>query len=142
MLRQLLTAFTTLLFVVAASPTAAADDVPDKTRAKVVKVESGEVVVVQLAGSKKRVKVRVIGIDCNGKSTSAASRMTKNTTVVLRSDKGFLPILEDQFGRYVAYVTLADGKDLGLEMLKTGTCSTAQWSMPHPKVSEYATASR
>lgn len=132
-----------IVLVLAGFPASAmADDIPDQAAGKVVKVESGEVLVVQLAESKKRIKVRVLGIDCGEKSRSAAAQLVGRNHIVLRSDKGFLPILEDQFGRYVAYVQMDDGRDLGLEMLKTGECSADQWKIPHPKVSEYASASR
>ena len=132
-----------LTFTIAGLPAAAsADDIPDRTEAKVVKIESGEVLVVQLADSNKRVKVRVIGIDCNSKSRNAAAQLVGRSTIMLRSDKGFLPLLEDQFGRYVAYVQTTDGRDLGLELIKTGSCSTTQWTLPHPKTNEYASAAR
>lgn len=124
-------------------PTAGwAEDVPDQSEAKVVKVESGEVLVVQLAESKKRVKVRVLGVECGAKARSTAAQLVGGSSVVLRSDKGFLPILEDQFGRYVAYVQTQDGRDLGLEMLKAGACSSEDWKLAHPRVTEYASASR
>lgn len=128
-----------LLALVLSIPSLAfADDVPDQSKAKVVKIESGEVIVVRLADSKKQIKVRVIGIDCDGSSRSAAAQLVGRQNIVLRSDKGFLPLLEDQFGRHVAYVTMKDGRDLGLELLKSGQCSTKQWNLPHPRVTEYA----
>ncbi len=119
-----------------------ADDVGDQATGKIEKFESGEVVVVKLADSNERVKVRVIGIDCSKKSASAAKRVAATGKVTLRSDKPFLPLAQDQFGRYVAYLELADGKDYGLEMLKSGQCSTNEWKFPHPKLTQYASASR
>lgn len=142
MTRLSLILLTVLLFA-GVPATAAADDVPDQANARVVKVESGEVIIVQLEGARTRIKVRIIGIDCNDKkSRTVAATLVGREDIVLRSDKGFLPILEDQFGRYVAYVQMSDGRDLGLEMLKTGHCSTTQWKLPHPRVTEYASASR
>ena len=140
MTHHLLSLLLVVLFAIVPSA-ALADDVPSDSKGKVVKVESGEVIVVQLADSKKRIKVRVLGIDCNIASRGTAARVV-GQTITLRSDKGFLPLLEDQFGRYVAYVQTGDGRDLGLELLKSGHCSTKDWTFPHPRVTEYASVSR
>jgi len=129
--------------VVAGFPVSAfADDVSDQAAAKVEKIESGDVIVVKLADSKKRVKVRVLGIDCNKNAKNAAAALVGRETVSLRSDKPFLPIAQDQFGRYVAYIEMTDGRDFGLEMIKSGECSTEDWKFPHPRLTQYASASR
>lgn len=138
---RFLTAAALLVFALIVFPaTTFAEDIPDRAEGQVVKIESGEVIHVKLADG-KRLKVRVIGIDCGKKSNSAAAQLVGRDRITLRSDKQFLPILQDQFGRYVAYVEMNDGRDLGLEMLKTGQCSSSDWNIPHPKKSEYASAS-
>ena len=129
---------TLLLALTALSSTAFADDIPDQSAGKVVKVESGEVIVVRLADSNETIKVRLLGIHCSASSRSSASKLVARSSVVLRSDKGFLPLLQDQHGRYVAYVQMKDDRDLGLELLKTGRCSTEEWGRPHPRGTEYA----
>lgn len=129
----------TALLTVAAPATALADDIPNDTRGEVEKIESGEVLVVKLADGSKRVKVRVIGIECEGsRSKSAAAQLVGRTEIVLKSDKSFLPILQDQNDRYVAYVEMKDGRDFGMEMLRSGQCSTHGWNIPHPKKASYA----
>lgn len=132
-----------VVLLVAGFPASAfADDIPDQTAAKVEKIESGDVIVVKLAASKKRVKVRVLGIDCSKSAKNAAASLVGRESVSLRSDKGFLPIAQDQLGRYVAYVEMQDGRDFGLEMLKSGECTTEDWKFPHPRLTQYASASR
>ncbi len=126
------------LLTVVAPATALADDIPNATKGQVEKIESGEVLVVKLADNSKRVKVRVIGIECQNPSRSAAAQLVGRQEIVLKSDKSFLPILQDQYGRYVAYVEMDDGRDFGMEMLRSGQCSTDGWSIPHPKKSTYA----
>lgn len=129
------------LLVSLALPSAALasdEDLADQTSAKVEKIEAGDVLVVKLAESSQRVKVRVLGIDCSKSARSAASALVKSKEISLRSDKPFLPILQDQFGRYVAYVETTDGRDFGLEMLKSGQCTNKDWKLPHPKRTEYA----
>lgn len=136
-MRRTLLLFAFLTFV---PSIATADDLTDSTEAKVIKIVSGDEFVVEV--DKKRVTVRVLGIDCNGQSRAAATQLIGRKTIVLRSDKGFLPILQDQKGRYVAYVQTTDGDDFGAEMLKTKHCSTADWKIPHPRIQTYASLSR
>lgn len=126
------------LLTVAAPATALADDLPNDAKAQVEKIESGEVLIVKLEDSSKRVKVRVIGIECDNRSKSAAAHLVGRQEIVLKSDKSFLPILQDQMGRYVAYVQMGDGRDFGEEMLRSGQCSTQGWNIPHPKKATYA----
>lgn len=116
----------------------AEDEIVDRTAAHVERVESGDVLVVKLAGSSERVKVRVLGIDCAKSARGAASELVASKDVNLRSDKPFLPILQDQLGRYVAYVETTDGGDFGLQMLKSGKCTNKDWKIPHPKGAQYA----
>lgn len=131
----------TLALVLGSSTVAFADDLTDQSTAVIESIEAGDIVVVRLADSKKRVKVRVIGIDCSTKAKSAAKRLAVRQQVKLRSDKPFLPIAQDQFGRYVAYVELADGRDFGVEMLRSGECTSADWKFPHPRLTQYASIS-
>lgn len=116
----------------------AEDEIVDRTAARVERVESGDVLVVKLAGSSESVRVRVLGIDCGKSARGAASELIASKEVSLRSDKPFLPILQDQLGRYVAYVETTDGEDFGLEMLKSGKCTNKDWKIPHPKGAQYA----
>ncbi len=107
-------------------------------------------------------KIRIIGIECpeirRGKKCRAEA-LKANTTCDEQKRLGFLakkaakdlilnngPVkLECEyevckvgyFGRALRYIRLSDGRDFGLEMIRSGHCRDCSKKYPHPREKNY-----
>ncbi len=70
----------------------------------------------------------------------ALELLAAGSRVTLESAKrhGILPT--GGFGRRLAYVRLADGRDFGLEMIRRTACKDFGYRYPHPRSEEYKRA--
>ena len=128
---------TIVILLLTATPAFANGDLEltDKTTVKVIKVEK-ETLIASHNGNE--IRVRLLGLQCAGKATRLSTKLVKGKNVTLRSDKSFLPILMDNHNRYVAYVELENGSDLGTKLVKSGACDGGSWKTAHPKKQLYA----
>ena len=92
---------------------------PEAFQGRVVWVNDGDTIVVLCDG--RRIKVRLFGIDAPEKdqpfgkaSLKAMIGMAKNKNVAVQK------VDVDHYGRTVAWVTLADGRNLNYEMVRLG----------------------
>jgi micrococcal nuclease len=157
-----LVVFLALPFLV---PACRAGQPPRPIPAAVVHVVDGDTIDVQLSSGKRRVRVRLLGIDCpeshvnerctrealRGGQTCAAqiplgraaarrtAQLASRRSVTLEPDGAQL---HDRYGRLLAYVRLPDGSDLGLTLLREGFCSDYSASYPHPRAARYRRVGR
>jgi micrococcal nuclease len=133
--------------------------------AAVVHIVDGDTIDVQLSSGKRRVRVRILGIDCpeshvNEKCTREALRggqtcaaqiplggAAARRTAQLASRRSVTlepegAQLRDRYGRLLAYVRLPDGSDLGLTLLREGFCADYSASYPHPRAARYRQVGR
>jgi micrococcal nuclease len=101
---------------------------PDGTNAAVVKVVDGDTIVVRVGGVEET--VRLLGIDtpetkapnepvqCYGPEASAFTTRLLPKGTPVRLERDVEP--RDQYGRLLAYVSLADGTSLNLELARQG----------------------
>lgn len=132
-----LTLFITLAVFLTPMTAWANDELQDGTELRIERVNKHEI-TGKVNG--KRVKIRLMGVDCHTKKSTKKIRKVAGKTVVLRSDKSFLPILKDNQDRYVAYVETKKGEDVGHALVKSGLCTGADWALSHPKKQLYASA--
>ena len=122
--------------------------------AKVVKVKDADTVLVRIQPEDKKVKVRILGIDCPegprrndprnlGKAAAEiASGLLDGKEIKLETGTGDGRFKFDRFGRLLAYLRLADGADFGMKMITGGHCGDFGWKHPHPRGAEYAAAEK
>jgi micrococcal nuclease len=129
----------------------------------IARVVDGDTII--LAGP---LTVRVLGIDCpethanakcfrdereglgdcranlpRGRRAAARAReLLADGAVVLEPAKPGAQLARDRYGRTLAYVRMADGRDFGLVMVTEGLCSDFGWKYPHPRGAEYVAAER
>jgi len=141
-------------------------DQQDGQRAYVERVSDGDTLKVRLLDSGQRVKIRILGIDCpesrrnqkcerdgqegrkgcdwqiprGKKATRQARAWLKRQTVVLECGKR---CKKDRYGRLLRYVRIeSNGKDFGLEMIRTGHCFDFGWKYPHARKQAYLRVSQ
>ena len=139
-----------LLTLIAATPLLAADLVPGPVPARVVRVVDGDTLAVRALiwpGHEVRVLVRLRGIDapelrarCDGERAMA---MAASAALAALADDAEIRLHDIQgdkyFGRVVADVRLADGRDLGALMLATALArpydgrARASWCAESPQ---------
>lgn len=129
----------------------------------VVRVIDGDTLVV--AGPRT---IRVLGIDCpethanpkcwrderaglgdcraslpRGRAASARARELLTAGVVtLEPPRAGADLARDRYGRELAYVRLADGRDFGLVLVTEGLCADYGWKYPHARGAAYVAAGR
>jgi micrococcal nuclease len=121
------------------------------TSSAVLKIVDGDTVDVSVNGVKT--KIRVIGIntpetvdprksvECFGKEASdKAKSILLNQTVTLKSDSTQSD--KDKYGRSLRYITLPDGSDYGLSMIREGYAYEYTYEVPYEKQSEYKNAQK
>jgi micrococcal nuclease len=109
---------------------------------------------------KRRIKVRVRGIDCpesrhNEKCEREGKRGLPNCAQQIpmgkKAKKRALELLfkkrvslvcedkcqTDKYGRALRYVHLQDGRDFGLLMIREGLCQDLSHKFPHPRSASY-----
>lgn len=138
-------------------------------RAYVDKVLDGDTLLVRvLSDASKKVRVRVLGIDCpeshknpkcrrEGRSGGAtceeqipkgrkaagrAAELVKHEVVRLESKGGEGEFGRGGYGRLLAYVRLEDGRDFGKVLVGEGHCEDYGDAYPHPRHEEYEEAQR
>lgn len=130
--------------------------VQERIAAFVVRVTDGDTFTVKTSEGED--KIRVLGIDCPESSHNAkcerdgkqgrascdvqvprgvdakrvAQNLVEGKSVTLEG-----PFSRDPFGRRLAYVRLADGRDYGLLMVREGRCEDFGWKYPHPRSAAY-----
>lgn len=115
-------------------------------RGTVIHVFDGDTVEVRLdTGVTER--VRLIGINapergaCYADRARAAARsLAKDRRVVLRGDA--TQDMRDRYGRLLAYVWLADGRDLGYRLIAGGFGKVYVYRVPFERLSAYREAER
>lgn len=138
---------------------------------QVTKVVDGDTIHVVDSGGETH-KIRLVGIDCPesrkvakcgswrdglsceneiklGKAAKErATELLHNQTVTLESaaakkrGKKRKTEEKDRYGRELAYVRLADGRDANLEMIRIGGCKSYGYKYPHPRLEEYDRSER
>jgi micrococcal nuclease len=134
-------------------------------RAYVERITDGDTIKVRLLPSGEKDKIRILGIDCpeshhnakcrrdgaQGRKTCAqqvplgkaagklAAKLLKRAKVQLECGK---KCKTDRYGRLLRYVRMADGRDFGLEMIRSGLCEDFGWKYPHPRGREYSKVQR
>jgi micrococcal nuclease len=129
----------------------------------VARVVDGDTIVL---ASSPPLTVRVLGIDCpeahanakcfrderegmgecraglpRGRTAAARAReLLAGGAVTLEPAKPGAKLAHDRYGRTLAYVRLADGRDFGLIMVSEGLCSDFGWKYKHPRGAEYVAA--
>jgi endonuclease YncB( thermonuclease family) len=141
-------------------------DLVDQALARVVALADGDTLTVVPQGGDRRVKVRVLGVDCpetkanrkcghfgarprlscadelkRGALASARARtLLEGRSVRVESAAPGAPIRRDVYGRSLAYVRLLDGRDFGRLLIEAGLCADFGWKYPHPRSAEYVAA--
>lgn len=141
---------------------------PFSIRANLVKVVDGDTLTVELdspslksARASSDRKLRLLGIDCPESSKVkkcgtwrkglSCDDEVKQGKRVMAHVKELLPPKSsirfeqhgtDRYGSTLAYVTLPDGRDLGLELVKEGLCKHWSDKYPHPRQSVYDAAGK
>lgn len=120
--------------------------------ARVIEVKDADTLLVRLLPEEKKVKVRVLGIDCpegpkrndpqklGQAAAQIASGLLAGKEIKLESGTGDGKFKVDRFERLLAYIKLADGTDYGLKMIAEGHCGDFGWKHPHPRGAEYGAA--
>jgi micrococcal nuclease len=109
--------------------------VPNKSekadyRAVVEKVHDGDTLTV-ITNDKKKQKIRIWGIDCPELYQSYGQIARYRVRDLLMGKEILISVKDkDRYGRVVAQVTFADGKDLGTYLVKEGL---AWWYQTHAK---------
>ena len=139
-----LTILTALTFSFGSTAVAQDLNVFDGTQLDVTKVVNGHEVKGQLEDGTE-VTVRVMGIDCHSgsqgkKARAQARKLLQMKQVTLEGTRPAFPLALDNHGRVVAYVRV-ENTDFSASMLEAGQCTTATWSLPHPRKSKYASLS-
>ena len=137
-------------------------------KAHVERVYDGDTIKVRLLPQGRKLKVRLLGIDCpeshhnrkcerdgrqgrkgcdqqiplGKKATKRAKELLDGNNVKLESKKRDGKFKLDVFGRLLAYIRMADGRDFGLVMVKEGLCEDFGWKYPHPRGKEYRKAQK
>ncbi len=94
--------------------------VQEDTKYKVVKVVDGDTYDVLLPDFQKA-RIRMSGIDAPEKGQDFSKKSTSYLRSLIQSKYVTLTDISlDQYGRYVAFTHLADGREAGEEMLKAG----------------------
>ncbi|WP_421725879.1 thermonuclease family protein [Bauldia sp.] len=129
--RSLLLAIAATVAVVCEEPALARDEIAGPVAAKVMKVVDGDTVTVEAAiwiGQRLTVNARIRGIDApeiRGKcdvEKRLAEDARHHLEILAATEPVWLSrIADDKYaGRVVADVTLADGTDIGTEMIAAG----------------------
>lgn len=131
----------------------------------VTRVVDGDTIVL---ASSPPLTVRVLGIDCpeahanakcfrderagmgdcraglpRGRAAAGRAReLLASGAVTLEPGKPGAHLARDRYGRTLAYVRMADGRDFGLVLVTEGLCSDFGWKYPHPRRAEYVAAAR
>jgi micrococcal nuclease len=115
-------------------------------RGNVVHVVDGDTIDVAL-DSGRRTRVRVIGVDTPERgqcfftrATDATERLAALKRVVLAGDA--TRATHDRYGRLLAYVWLAGGHDLGLQLLRDGVARVYVYDRPFVRLPVYDRAER
>jgi len=88
-------------------------------RGVVVAVHDGDTITVLRNG--EEVKIRVAEVDCPERGQPYGKEATRLTTLwCLGQEVGIIPETLDRYGRTVAHVELADGRDLTRELILSG----------------------
>jgi endonuclease YncB( thermonuclease family) len=142
--------------VLAGGPAAAKPKikVTEGQSAQVVSVRDADTILVRLLPEEKKIKVRVLGVDCPegprrndprnlGKAAAeVAAALLEGKEVKLETGTGAGRFKFDRFGRILAYLRLADGADFGMKMITDGHCGDFGWKHPHPRGAEYGAAEK
>lgn len=115
--------------------------------ASIIRIVDGDTVVALV--NNKEEKIRIIGIntpesvdprrpvECFGKEASNQAQELLTSQKVQLEDA----TQRDTYGRLLAYITLADETDFGLEMIETGYAYSFK-SYPHARLSQYNQAEK
>lgn len=87
--------------------------------ARVVSIADGDTITVMR--SRRKVKIRLYGIDCPEKLQEFGNQ-AQDKTVSLTKDQlvSIIPVHKDRYGRTVAYVLLEDGTNLNYALVSEG----------------------
>lgn len=100
-------------------------------RARVVRVYDGDSFAVKTLGSgRRRVEVRLFGVDCPEMGQPWHDQAGKFTARLLHKTVRVAPVSRDRHGRVVARVYLADGRELNLLLLRQGLAWWFSWYAP------------
>lgn len=112
----------------------------------VVRVADGDTLTIRLRGGREE-RVRILGIntpevhgpvECGGPEASAAmKRLATGASVTVTPDP--TQDRRDRFGRLLGYVEL-DGRDLGLEMIRSGLAIAYPFGRPFQRYPAYREA--
>jgi endonuclease YncB( thermonuclease family) len=112
-----------------------------KLSGSVVHVVDGDTIDVSLA-SGRRERVRLIGVDTPERgqcfftrATDVTARLAANKRVVLQGDP--TQATRDRYSRLLAYVWLAGGHDLGLQLLRAGVARVYVYDRPFVRLAVY-----
>jgi micrococcal nuclease len=112
-------------------------------RANVARVVDGDTIIVRYQGRDDR--VRLIGIDtpevgqCFAKeATSAMQMLAGRRAVRLLGDR--TQAKRDRYGRLLAYVVLADGRDVGRELIRLGAAHVYVYDRAFTRLPSYRNA--
>lgn len=131
--------------------------------AVVKEVIDGDTIKVTMASSHKTVTISVLGIECpesreniKCKQDEKAGRKSCDWQIPhgLRAANEAGKLLNHQpvkvqcgkecrvggFRRPLRYVSMKDGRDFGLEMIRRGLCRESGWKLNHDRVNEYQKA--
>jgi endonuclease YncB( thermonuclease family) len=116
----------------------------DSRAGLVERVVDGDTIVVQLRTGRAE-KVRVLGIDAPeagtcwaAQATAATRRLADGKHVTLIGDA--TQATRDRYGRLLAYVWLAGGRDLGFQLVAGGYAKTFVFDRPFKRLHAYAYA--
>jgi endonuclease YncB( thermonuclease family) len=142
-----------------------APPIANGTQGEVEKVYDGDTFKVRLPDGQHAV-LRILGIDCpeahrNSKcerdgrqgrldcdaqlplgraAGQHAEQLLAHQTVTIETRDGTGTTQNDPYGRALAYVKLADGRDFGLVMIREAQCHDFGWKYPHPRMDAYKAA--
>ncbi len=89
-------------------------------KAKVIHVADGDTITV-LTVTKEQVKIRINGIDCPEKGQAFGKKAKQFTKDLVAGEIVTIqPYKHDKYGRTIADVLIADGRNLAHELLKAG----------------------
>jgi endonuclease YncB( thermonuclease family) len=114
-----LTLLALLLPGLCALGSACADARADGFRAHVTRVRDGDTIEVRRTG--ETIRVRVFGIDCPEHGQPWSSRARQRTADLVGNRDVTIRVKDhDRYGRTVGEVILADGRSLGVELVREG----------------------